>query len=619
MFDLIFGDSINRNKVHVGGKGESLLRLVDIGIRVPSFLIIPSSFFFDFLEQNKLTARIGQYIEKQDFTEIKRIIYQADLPPEFIEKIDKGIQKLGTQLFSVRSSAINEDGKKQSYAGQYDTFLFVKPADLSNAIKKCWASYFNSNIIEYEQRKPDMQNNGMAVIIQTMIDAVVSGVAFSKHPTAETDRSLIEVAPGVGENLVSGRLTPNKIEIDNQTLTIYKYASFQQNDLLSKSQIEDIHSIIRSIRNAYEVEVDTEWCYDKTGILYFLQARPITHIATQKIPYRKTLTRPFSLFRIQLYQLGEFNGVKSLTKGNYYLNPLFISHNGITSIYYNFLSQKENPSNIFDFLNNNINLQNYAVRSEQVASKLTEFLHHPTENSIDEIITQLIFLYPFSSLGNLAGTLPRQMVGKCYDMLIDYRKKYDTLISDIEAFISSTAENKHLLDSDYLTIDEIFGNTPLPALEVIALRKRGYIYFNEELVLETTNNVFNEYLNDNNIRIEDNCQSTDASETIICGNIAYNGIAKGQICTIFSKNDLGKFRRGQILLAPMTIPTYVEAMRQARAIITDEGGITCHAAIIARELRIPCIVGTKLATTLLTDGDLVEVDANNGIIRKITE
>ena len=65
----------------------------------------------------------------------------------------------------------------------------------------------------------------------------------------------------------------------------------------------------------------------------------------------------------------------------------------------------------------------------------------------------------------------------------------------------------------------------------------------------------------------------------------------------------------------MTRPEFVPLMRKAKAIITDEGGITCHAAIISRELKILCIIGTKTATRLLKDGDLVEVDANTGVVK----
>jgi len=58
-------------------------------------------------------------------------------------------------------------------------------------------------------------------------------------------------------------------------------------------------------------------------------------------------------------------------------------------------------------------------------------------------------------------------------------------------------------------------------------------------------------------------------------------------------------------------------MKKAKAIITDEGGVTCHAAITARELKIPCIIGTKIATKVLKDGDRVEVDAEKGLVRKV--
>ena len=76
-------------------------------------------------------------------------------------------------------------------------------------------------------------------------------------------------------------------------------------------------------------------------------------------------------------------------------------------------------------------------------------------------------------------------------------------------------------------------------------------------------------------------------------------------------------QKGDIIIAPMTRPEYVPLMEKASGIITDEGGITCHAAIISRELNIPCIIGTQVATEILKDGDIVEINANEGIVRKI--
>ena len=66
-------------------------------------------------------------------------------------------------------------------------------------------------------------------------------------------------------------------------------------------------------------------------------------------------------------------------------------------------------------------------------------------------------------------------------------------------------------------------------------------------------------------------------------------------------------------------PDFVPAMKKASAIVTDEGGITCHAAVISRELGIPCVIGTKIATKVLKDGDLIEIKANHGLIFLLDE
>jgi phosphohistidine swiveling domain-containing protein len=96
------------------------------------------------------------------------------------------------------------------------------------------------------------------------------------------------------------------------------------------------------------------------------------------------------------------------------------------------------------------------------------------------------------------------------------------------------------------------------------------------------------------------------------GRVAYPGVVKGIIKIVHGPVDFKNFKKGNILVTSMTRPEFMPIMNKVRAIITDEGGITCHAAIISRELRFPCIVGTKFATKVLHDGDLVEVDANQG-------
>lgn len=80
---------------------------------------------------------------------------------------------------------------------------------------------------------------------------------------------------------------------------------------------------------------------------------------------------------------------------------------------------------------------------------------------------------------------------------------------------------------------------------------------------------------------------------------------------------LDKVQEGDVLVTQMTFPSFIVAMKRACAFVTDEGGITCHAAIVAREMQKPCIIGTKIATQVLKDGDAVEVDAENGAVRVI--
>jgi len=102
---------------------------------------------------------------------------------------------------------------------------------------------------------------------------------------------------------------------------------------------------------------------------------------------------------------------------------------------------------------------------------------------------------------------------------------------------------------------------------------------------------------------------------IIKGQIAYPGHAKGYVKLINSAEDMKKFEKGNILISRSTNPSLLPAMKLSDAIVTDAGGLTCHAAIVAREMKKPCVVGTKVATQILKDGDLVEVDAKKGIIK----
>ena len=114
-------------------------------------------------------------------------------------------------------------------------------------------------------------------------------------------------------------------------------------------------------------------------------------------------------------------------------------------------------------------------------------------------------------------------------------------------------------------------------------------------------------------------EAVDSDIRELKGNCARNGYAKGIVKIINSPKDLPKMEDGNILVSYMTEPEIVVAMQKASAIVTDMGGITCHAAIVSRELGKPCVIGTRMATKIFRDGDVVEVDADNGVVRLIEE
>ena len=89
----------------------------------------------------------------------------------------------------------------------------------------------------------------------------------------------------------------------------------------------------------------------------------------------------------------------------------------------------------------------------------------------------------------------------------------------------------------------------------------------------------------------------------------------GKVRILHASKEISKLRSGEILVTTMTNPEFLPAMQKAAGFVTDDGGLLCHAAIVARELKKPCIIGTKIATQVLKDGDMVEVDADKGIVR----
>lgn len=148
---------------------------------------------------------------------------------------------------------------------------------------------------------------------------------------------------------------------------------------------------------------------------------------------------------------------------------------------------------------------------------------------------------------------------------------------------------------------------PLPAENKLAERRRGCVIFFEKGKAPAI-------LAGNQISQLSSIFLGSKSK-IIKGQTAFSGKAKGIVRVIFDPSNVKEFNLGDILVAPWTRPEYLPIMKKAGAFVTDGGGILSHAAIVARELRKPCVIATKVATQILKDGYLVEVDANQGTVK----
>jgi len=122
----------------------------------------------------------------------------------------------------------------------------------------------------------------------------------------------------------------------------------------------------------------------------------------------------------------------------------------------------------------------------------------------------------------------------------------------------------------------------------------------------------------------DKIEAEEIPVTELKGRSACHGKVKGRVTLLAEslagtqKQAMQKMPKGNILVTVMTAPDMTLAINKAAAIVTDEGGLLCHAAVVSREFKIPCIVGTGNATKVLKNGDLVEVDATNGVVKKLS-
>jgi pyruvate,water dikinase len=306
----------------VGGKASKLGDVVRQGLPVPPGIVVTTEAYQAFVDQTGLKTVIPEALASIDparsetvdiaSRRIREAFESTPFPPDLQAKIVTAYEKFVAdekiRFVAVRSSATAEDLDGASFAGLQETYLNVEGTEsvLAN-IRKCWGSLFTARVLLYRTRKGfDHRTVQLAVLVQKMVDSVVSGILFTRDPNTGENHMIIEAGFGLGEAIVGGEVTPDHYVVDGASHRIIaKQLSDQAFQLvraegggnvkvdlaevdrkrqkLSDERIHRLASLAKVIESHYRRPMDVEWCADDRS-LYIVQARPITTIPAAPAP-----------------------------------------------------------------------------------------------------------------------------------------------------------------------------------------------------------------------------------------------------------------------------------------------------------------------------------------------
>ena len=293
----------------IGKKAQNLLELAANGFNVPYFSVITNRYFKEVIlkEIEMYNQEAGNNDEIKDWeavfsgnTERKieniiRIIKNHKIKEEFEKEIENALNE--ESYYAVRSSSIEEDSSNFSFAGQFETYLYVKKENMLEKIKEVWISSFSNHVMKYRKEgKINNEINVPAVIIQEMVNSEKAGVGFSVNPVNNNyDEVVISGTYGLGTSIVDGdengdlfiyNKKTKEIKKEIRTKKIRQVLDFEnkkikteeiniEEEILNDSEVCELGENIINIEKYYGKPQDMEWAFEKEK-LYILQSRPIT-------------------------------------------------------------------------------------------------------------------------------------------------------------------------------------------------------------------------------------------------------------------------------------------------------------------------------------------------------
>lgn len=282
---VMLGDRRALRTAIAGGKGVGLARLARLGCPTPPGFVIAVSGFQRYLDHNKINLATLPAFDECRIDKLRQDLLNGTLPPDLTGQVKKCLESL-TMPVAVRSSMVGEDDILASCAGQLDTVLSIdSESGLFGAIKRCYASILNHRLLVYlreiHQDSSQIQP-ALAIVVQQMVMANSSGVAFSADPVTGQPGVLIEAVSGPGQDLVEGRVDPDRYRIDARgVISEYSLQTIGK-PVLDKSSISVIQKYVTMLADEMRLPVDVEWAQDQAG-LSLLQVRPVTTLIGKHI------------------------------------------------------------------------------------------------------------------------------------------------------------------------------------------------------------------------------------------------------------------------------------------------------------------------------------------------
>lgn len=669
---------IEQNKRFLGNKTINLKKLMDWGFNVPKFVALPA------------------YISNNLFVD-------DNLKKEIVQKVSGILQ---CKKYAVRSSALVEDDKNQSFAGQFKTKLNLSENEIIGGIDEL---LIHANDFLYGEL------NKFSIIIQEYIAPDISGVAFTRNPNCSREM-IIEYGFCAGEKIVSGEIKPEKMSFYWNELNIKLPKQFLKNHIVEK---------FKEIERKNKFPQDIEWCI-KGNQFYLLQARPITTILSKQYQQISFLEKNLSESKKYFFEKTEISEIAPRpTEFTCSLLKLIYSQHGPVSEVYKKYGVDLNDTDFLYTIGNEL----FVDKEREIQGILPAYSYLQNKNFIPKlsnyshIITtmkNLFFLNKIQTNGyeqifhDLKTKLEKSrsqqnFQEKIENFLIDYKlifetnllsgisiKKIDSLlknesiklpdilnesdlfidlenyklvlpknfkgnsleISDESIFLATEKIENHsdgkvlqwwkktsdfkkkLLQNKiqeaiiydrlreigrWLTIKNI---NEIRDLLISSAKTKGFddlqnIYFSrinevledhaDEIICTKRKEIYNQY--------SDYHLPNSITSSFIKKQAKILGVSAGFGEGILQNRDnikLGKMKsKKYILYTEILSPDLVKYFGRVSGIVSENGGLLSHLAIVARENNIPVIVGFSLSNSGFKFGDLVQIDGSNGKIEKI--